>query len=153
MRTTCVNVKVANIRPEYDNLKEWMNDKDHVYIGRIGVVFIDGQRYPPQDSIWANPFKINSQNDRYDVLKKYKEYIIDKLESRQISYRQLLKLRGKVLGCWCKPEPCHGDILIKLLKDYYIPYDKSKQLRKIAEPSKNNPWVYPGEKIKRRKHI
>ena len=21
------------------------------------------------------------------------------------------------LGCWCKPSPCHGDILIKLLKE------------------------------------
>ena len=24
---------------------------------------------------------------------------------------------GKELGCWCKPSPCHGDILIKLFKE------------------------------------
>ena len=24
---------------------------------------------------------------------------------------RLPELRGKVLGCWCHPEPCHGDVL------------------------------------------
>ena len=28
-----------------------------------------------------------------------------------------MELEGKELGCWCKPSPCHGDILIKLLKE------------------------------------
>jgi hypothetical protein len=28
-----------------------------------------------------------------------------------------LDLKGKVLGCWCKPMPCHGDILLQLLKE------------------------------------
>jgi len=27
------------------------------------------------------------------------------------------ELRGKVLGCWCKPSPCHGDILLKILDE------------------------------------
>jgi hypothetical protein len=25
-------------------------------------------------------------------------------------------LRGKVLGCWCSPEACHGDILATALE-------------------------------------
>jgi len=24
-------------------------------------------------------------------------------------------LRGKRLGCWCKPLPCHGDVIVELL--------------------------------------
>lgn len=40
-----VNVKVANLRPHYNNLREWMQDEDNVYIGRKGVVFIDGKRF------------------------------------------------------------------------------------------------------------
>ena len=28
-----------------------------------------------------------------------------------------MELEGKELGCWCKPSPCHGDILIKLFKE------------------------------------
>ena len=27
------------------------------------------------------------------------------------------ELRGKILGCWCKPKPCHGDILVKLVEE------------------------------------
>jgi hypothetical protein len=24
------------------------------------------------------------------------------------------ELRGLVLGCWCAPRPCHGDVLVRL---------------------------------------
>jgi hypothetical protein len=24
------------------------------------------------------------------------------------------EIRGKVLGCWCKPAACHGDVLARL---------------------------------------
>jgi hypothetical protein len=41
-----VNCKVKYIRPEYNNLKEWMNNPNNVYIGREGVVFIDKKRFP-----------------------------------------------------------------------------------------------------------
>ncbi len=26
----------------------------------------------------------------------------------------LPELEGKVLGCWCSPQECHGDVLIRL---------------------------------------
>jgi Domain of unknown function (DUF4326) len=26
----------------------------------------------------------------------------------------LAELRGKVLGCWCAPRACHGDVLVRL---------------------------------------
>ena len=32
-----VNCKVKYIRPEYNNLKEWMDDENNYYIGRGGV--------------------------------------------------------------------------------------------------------------------
>jgi hypothetical protein len=32
----------------------------------------------------------------------------------------LHELNGKELGCWCKPDKCHGDILIKLYNEKYI---------------------------------
>jgi hypothetical protein len=28
---------------------------------------------------------------------------------------QLIKLKGKNLGCWCKPDKCHGDILLEII--------------------------------------
>lgn len=31
---------------------------------------------------------------------------------------ELLLLKGKTLGCWCKPEACHGDVLVELVTKY-----------------------------------
>lgn len=122
--TQVVNCKVKYIRPRYNNLEEWMNDPNHVYIGRRGVVFIKGVRYPKQDSIWANPFKIKGNDNRETVIQKYREYITDALKSGRISVEDLHKLDGKILGCWCKESdsnidvPCHGDVLLELLQIY-----------------------------------
>ena len=56
--TNVVNVKVKFIRPlGYDNLQEWCQDLQNVYVGRRGVVFVDRQRFPKQDSPFCNPFK------------------------------------------------------------------------------------------------
>lgn len=116
--TTAVNVKVKFIRPEYNNLKEWVSDKNNVYIGRRGIVFVDGKRFPEKDSIWANPFKISKTVNRDNVIEQYEEYIRNKLNNDNKLVELLLKLEGKRLGCWCHPESCHGDILIKLIKEF-----------------------------------
>lgn len=115
MATVC-NVRVSNIRPAYKNLKDWMHDKNNVYIGRKGIVFIDGKRFPSKDSIWANPFKIVGVQTREFVIDKYEKYIRNKIKNENL-YEELEKLRGKNLGCWCKPLPCHGDVLIKILNE------------------------------------
>ena len=113
-----VCVKVASIRPKYQNLKEWIEDLNNVYIGRRGVVFVDGVRFPPKDSIFANPFKIGKDGDRKEVLQKYKIYIEDKLKSGKITKENLRELKGKILGCWCYPLPCHGNILLEIIEKY-----------------------------------
>ena len=65
-----VNVKVVFIRPQYNNLIEWVNNENNYYIGRRGIVFIDGKRFPERDSPFANPYKIGTDGNREDVLKK-----------------------------------------------------------------------------------
>ena len=30
---------------------------------------------------------------------------------------QLSELEGKELGCWCSPYFCHGDVLVKLVRE------------------------------------
>lgn len=117
-----INCKVSYIRPNYNNIQEWMNQPNHEYIGRRGIVFINKERFPKQDSIWANPFKIGRDGTRDDVLYKYEKLLRDKLYINDVNkaaaYKQdLLKLDGKILGCWCKPEPCHGDVLLKLIEE------------------------------------
>jgi hypothetical protein len=41
----------------------------------------------------------------------YTEYIKNKPELLKLIP---VELKGKTLGCWCKPEACHGDILAEL---------------------------------------
>lgn len=121
-----VNVKVAHIRPKgYHDLSEWMKNPEHVYIGRRGAVFLNingaKQRFPEKSSEWANPFTVKKHGDR--CLELYEEWLIDKLEKDGTD--ELKKLKNKVLGCWCYPNKCHGDILKKYivgLPDYSQTY-------------------------------
>ncbi len=85
------------------NLK---NEDYDVYIGR--------------GSKWGNPFthikdkKTLAEhivNTREEAIEKYREYIINNPELMG----SLSELKNKVLGCYCKPESCHGDILVELI--------------------------------------
>ncbi|MCH7650679.1 MAG: DUF4326 domain-containing protein [Nitrospinae bacterium] len=61
-------------------------------------------------SKWGNPFMIGGDGDRDGVIEKYRSYInhpINALLKSEIIH----ELKGQVLGCWCKPLDCHGDIL------------------------------------------
>jgi hypothetical protein len=60
-----------------------------------------------RNSVWGNPFVLNADGDRDEVCDWYAEYFTRK-RSLQI---QLGTLKGRVLGCWCYPERCHGDHL------------------------------------------
>lgn len=111
-----VNVKVKFIRPQYDNLKEWCEDEDNVYIGRGRIVRIQGHRYPPTDSLFANPYKLKNCKSVDQCLSLYESHLLLKLRDPQIM-KEFKKLKGKNLGCWCKPEKCHGDIILKHLEN------------------------------------
>ena len=66
-------------------------------------------------SKWGNPFKVQraEKNSRKNCLKRYEDHI----RSDPKLFSEIMELEGKELGCWCKPSPCHGDILIKLFKE------------------------------------
>jgi hypothetical protein len=115
MNTNVVNCKVKYIRPKYNNLKEWMDDPNNIYIGRGGVVFIDNKRFPSNGSPFSNPFKDGPLEER---IEKYRIYMSKKLKEDDTLVKALLQLKGKNLGCWCKPEKCHGDVLIELINEY-----------------------------------
>lgn len=100
-----------------------------VYIGR-GV-----PRRGLERSIWANPYPINQNTERAAVLEMYRWYLNSSLGENLRS--KLWELRGKRLGCWCKPEACHGDVLAELannleldpidveVKTYWLPLLKT----------------------------
>lgn len=116
MKTNVTNVKVNNIRPKYKNLKDWCKDSNNVYVGRKGVVFVDGKRFPLESSIWANPFKITKEVNRKESIVLFEKYIRNKIINENLT-EELKKLKGKTLGCWCKPEECHADVLVLLIDE------------------------------------
>lgn len=79
--------------------------------------------YIGRPSIWGNPYSHLASgtkaefivSSRNEAIEKYEDYIRNKPELLE----QLSTLVGKRLGCWCKPQACHGDILVKLIKEVY----------------------------------
>lgn len=70
-------------------------------------------------SEWGNPYEIGDDGDRKTVIESFRRYLHRKLGLRKRS----VELRGKVLGCWCYPDPCHGDVLIGLTKESPVEHD------------------------------
>ena len=73
--------------------------------------------YIGRGSKWGNPFVIGKDGTREEVIEKYRAYIL----SRSDLLADLWQLKGKVLGCWCDPEPCHGDVLVELAENAVDP--------------------------------
>lgn len=70
-------------------------------------------KYPQLE--WHNPFRIDENvpdkiKERQRVLTEFRIYLLNQPEL----LKQIHELKDKTLGCWCKPLPCHGDILSEL---------------------------------------
>jgi hypothetical protein len=72
-----------------------------VYIGRWNPKI-------PIDSKFKNPFKIGVDGDRLECIQKFKEYFYS---NPSLQADALKELKGKILGCWCEPEICHGWVI------------------------------------------
>src|SRR3990167_11288578 len=96
--TTIINIEGMYIVTKIIHVKDRnkYDLHDYVYIGR--------------KSKWGNPFKMknNSNEERNRVIKEYFYYIMAKPDLVEAAK---LELKDKVLGCFCFPKRCHGDIL------------------------------------------
>jgi len=86
---------VVSLRGAHNNLIEWAD--------AAGLYMRIDRRTP-----WGNPFETPADGDRDTVITNYAEHY---LPYKPSLLAKLPDLRGKALGCWCAPEPCHGDIL------------------------------------------
>ena len=59
-------------------------------------------------SPYGNPFKVGKDGTREEVLAKFHHYYYNRPALR---LRAHLRLKGKRVGCWCKPKACHLDII------------------------------------------
>ena len=83
--------------PKVYNKRDKNVPADAIYVGR------------PSD--WGNPFHVGRDGTRAEVVEMFEGYAEALLE-RQPNW--LDALRGKDLVCWCTPEACHADVLLRL---------------------------------------
>jgi hypothetical protein len=75
--------------------------------------------YIGRGSGWGNPYAIGFDGDREDVMRKFKyDFDGDLLKDGTEFKQKLLLLKGKKLGCHCKPDDCHGDVLVEYLNSH-----------------------------------
>ena len=72
--------------------------------------------YIGRGSLFGNPFKIGKDGDRDSVVELYRQYFYGKISRDAEFKRNVLALKGKTLGCYCKPQRCHGDIIAEYLE-------------------------------------
>ena len=72
--------------------------------------------YVGRGSKWGNPYSHKEGTlaehvvgSRREAIEKFEEHLL----SNQDLMSSLEELKGKTLGCWCKPKSCHGDILLR----------------------------------------
>ena len=68
-----------------------------------------------QDGYFGNPFRLHEGKPRGSTLEKYKKYFYERLANDPEFKKRIHALKGKTLGCFCKPYPCHGDIIAEYL--------------------------------------
>ena len=77
-----------------------------VYIGRAGR---------GKSGYFGNPFPLKKGAERGSTLLQYKMWFDNKIKTDPLFKEEIIKLKGKTLGCFCKPNPCHGDIIKEYL--------------------------------------
>lgn len=83
------------MKPQVHNRYKGTAPADAVYIGR--------------GSKWGNHFVIGPDGTRGEVIRAYER-------SLSPEFREVIRaeLAGKHLVCFCKPQPCHGDVLLAI---------------------------------------
>ncbi len=75
-----------------------------VYIGRAGR---------GQSGYFGNPFSIGAGVTREHARESFRQYVYQRIENDREFSKRVEELRGKRLGCFCKPFACHGDVIVE----------------------------------------
>ena len=70
-------------------------------------------------SKFGNPFEMPRDGSREEVIQKFRAWLLTGDENSSppmlISFDDLLSLRGKDLVCWCAPQACHAEVLLRVV--------------------------------------
>ena len=90
-----------------------------VYIGRAGR---------GEDGYFRNPFRLLPGMSRGATLDRYRSYFYGRLRTDPEFRQRIHALKGKRLGCFCKPYHVIGI----LSKNISIPWTMNKSVRKVV---------------------
>ena len=88
-------------------------------------------RTPGKTLHFGNPFPLTSDKpeDRQKCIQRFSDWLFGRRfqdlepERRKWIIDNLHKLKGKRLGCYCKPLDCHGDVYAMVVNNHInIPY-------------------------------
>jgi hypothetical protein len=91
-----------------------MRDDYDVYIGRgkdpHSLEWGEwGNRFSHRESGSATVTRANSVEE---AIESYRSELWQRLRDGRLGVEKLAALKGKRLGCWCAPGPCHGEVLV-----------------------------------------
>ena len=118
-QTTVIHIK--------DVPSGWKSDmelrRQYQYIGR---------KTDTEDGYFGNPFPITPKRTRTQSLREYWDFITPRLDYDFAFRQRVLELHGKILVCYCKPFPCHGDYLAQTADILYEEAQERKRLLAIT---------------------
>lgn len=77
---------------------------------------MDFDVYIGRGSVFGNRHRIGPKCTRAQSIARYKVDFYERIKKDPKFKRAVLKLRGKRLGCFCWPKPCHGNVIAEYLK-------------------------------------
>ncbi len=82
-----------------------------------GMVYVGRECYGFKGSVLANPFKRRARQAPGSTLDDYRAWLRAEWKRGGAVRQELERLAdlaaagNLTLGCWCKPDPCHGDVV------------------------------------------
>ncbi len=91
------------------NLKGHRGDPDFTDVVYVGRPMHRGGWHLPGSPL-ASPFRPGPDGSREEVVAAYRGYLLGRPDLLAL----LPALRGRRLGCWCAPLPCHAAVIAEL---------------------------------------
>ena len=107
--------------PRLLNIKRDQIPPDAVYIGR--------NRFRGQTSVLGNPYEIGRDGDRNEVVEKFERWA----PTKPHIMAAIAALRGRDLACYCVPDRCHGEFILRVANQPDAPEDLNPQSPRPTE--------------------
>lgn len=91
------------------------------YIGRGPGFRAPTGKAQPVNANLGNPFPMGKERDRATVVRAFEDWVRNDPGFVASGFRARIKAlpEDAVLGCFCAPLPCHGDVIVKIWKEMH----------------------------------